>query len=147
VLRPVSDLLLQFPLPATGEYTAPLMTGFPLSVAFPFVPTLPWLLEPELKLSTVALPLMLKLLQPFAVANSAYVESDPTLLMELTPAPVREADCVVVPPARPLSSFTFRSAVATPLLLGGGANFTLIVQLLPVRSCCPGAGQVFVWVK
>ena len=136
----MSDLLLQFPVPATGEYTAPLMTGFPLSVALPFVPTLPLLLDAELKLSTVELPLMLKLLQPFAVANSAYVESEPTLLMELTPAPVIVVDCVEVPPTWPLLSVTFRSAVATPLELSGGANFTLMGQLPPTAS---DAGQVF----
>src|ERR1700688_1035629 len=120
------------------------MTEFPLRLALPFVPTLPLLPDPELKMSTIALPLILILLHPFAVAKIPYVDKEPTLLIELTPAPVNTADCIAVPPTCPLSSMTLSRAVATPLLLTGGANFTLMTQLPPIAS---GVAQLFVWVK
>ena len=45
MLRPVIVLALQLPVPPTGEYTAPLTTGFPLKFAFPFVPMFPLVVE------------------------------------------------------------------------------------------------------
>jgi hypothetical protein len=73
------------------------------------------------------------LLQPFAVAKTPYVESEPTLLMELTPAPVNKLVCVL--PVRFSSlSVTTTLAVATPVAFAGGENLTVIGQLAPTAT-------------
>jgi hypothetical protein len=120
-----------------GEYTAPLMTGLPMRLALPFVPTLPLLPEPELKLSTIALPLILMLLQPFAVAKTPNVESEPTLLIELVPAPVNKLICVLGEMFSSLS-VTITLAVATPVVFAGGENLTVMVQLALEFAVAPG---------
>jgi hypothetical protein len=62
--------------------------------------------------------------------------------MVLVPAPVSKLDCVL--PLMFLSlSVTTRVAVATPVALAGGENFTVMVQLVPAGTLV----QLFVWVK
>src|SRR5580765_3649342 len=120
------------------------MTGLPLSVTFPFVPTFPLFAGP-LYPSSTPLPLMVRLLQPFAVANKPKVEREPTPLIELVPAPVSAVFCVVPGGgAFPLLSVTVRKALAMPDAFVKGENFTSILQLAFLLSV---AGQVLVCVK